>query len=203
MLKRFLFSIFVLTVFISCRAAEETVVNGQTRVETNIKTQQIDDKNSKSEAKSKTFAKAFIINKILSDNARDFVYTEHLVEFKDDDAQGISVFVDTKKKTSLKIETNNPQIRADFLESNGERYFVMAVASAGSGSCGDAIFAVVKISEKLDANMSKTNEPVCQGEYYDVKIESNDSEKDFYRRISIGSLKFNLNSFDWNKESKK
>jgi hypothetical protein len=203
MAAKVLFLISALVFFVSCRNAGETVVDGQTRVETNINTLRRDAESSRPKTKNKTFAKAFVTSEELGSDSREIVYTEHLIEFIDENSKGISIYVDNKKKTFLKIETNHPKIRTDFLESNGERFFVLVAGSAGFGSCADAIFAIVKLNEKLDVNISKPNEPDCQGESYDVKIENVSNKNDFYRQITVGSLKFNLKSFDWYKDFKK
>jgi hypothetical protein len=208
MFTKFLFFIFALTVFISCRTAGETVVNSQIRVETNqtkaetnVPQPVIKDKTSS--ALEKAFAKTFIVESKFDDAKGTIVYKDHLVEFKDDDLKGINIYVDGDKKASLKFETANPKVRTDFLDSNGERYFVLVIGAPGAGTCGDAIFAIVHIDEKLNVKISNPNEPDCQGELYSMKIENNSEEKDFSRQISIGELKFNLKTFKWSKESKK
>lgn len=54
-----------------------------------------------------------------------------------------------------------------------------------------------RLDENLNAKISKPNENACQGELYPVGIETVSREKEFYRQISIGDLKFNLETFDW------
>jgi hypothetical protein len=205
MFSRILFFTLLILFSFSCRYVGEKVVTSQSSIETNVNAQtageingSISEPNANNllpEADTGTFAKTFVVTGRFDDSKKAVVYTDHLIEFKA--KKGIGVYVDKKEKSLLKFETNNPKIRADFLESNGERLFVLVVGSAGFGSCGDSIFAVAKVNEKLDVKLSKTNAPDCQGEFYPVKIENADEKENFYRRISVGDLKFNVKSFEW------
>jgi hypothetical protein len=208
--------IFIFTLMFlvsSCRYVGENVVNSQSSVEANVNTQTVRESNERIsqsnknnltfEADANTFAKTFIVEGRF-DDSKGTIYTSHLVEFRDNSKE-ISIYVDNKKKSFLKFETNHPEVRTDFLESNGERLFVLVVGASGFGTCGDSIFAIVKIDEKLEVKLSKTNEANCQGEFYNVKIENinSDKPKEYYRQISIGDLRFNLETFNWQKAEKK
>ena len=99
----------------------------------------------------------------------------------------------------MKFDVSNPKVRADFLETNGDHLFVIVIRSLATGTCGDAVFAIVKIDNKLNVTLSNLNKPDCQGEMYPVKIENIkiDKPKEYFRQISIGNFKFNLESFEW------
>lgn len=80
--------------------------------------------------------------------------------------------------------------------------FVLPAGSSEFGSCGDSIFAVAQIIEKLEVKLSKTTAPACQGEFYPVKIETAD-KKGFAGRIFVGDLKFGVKTFAWGKAEPK
>ena len=209
MVNKIFFLIPLIVFSFSCRYVGEKVVNSQSSVETNANARTAgeikgnvskpNENNLPIETDTNIFAKTFVVTGRFDESKKNTIYDNHLIEFKDNDLRGVSVYVDKIEKASLKIETNRPELRTDFLESNGERLFVLVVGSSGFGSCGDSIFAIAQVDEKLEVRLSKTNEPACQGEFYPVKIESADKKDDFSRRIFIGDLKFDVKSFDWQK----
>jgi hypothetical protein len=191
--------------FVSCSSVEENTVTAQT-VNTNVRQSQSNNNSTQPEVKesqtkvpSNTFAKTFVVNSKFSDESNQTVYTENLVEFKDE-SDGVGIYVNSKKEAFQKSDGKYFKVRADFSETDGrQRYFVLVLSSA-MGTCADAVFAVAKIDGNLKVKISKLNEPECQGELYPVKLETVDEGKEFYRRISVGKLKFNLESFDWIKD---
>jgi len=209
MISKIFFLVPLIVFSFSCRYVGETAVSSQSSVETNANAQTAgeikgnvskpNENNLLIETDTNTFAKTFVVTGRFDESKKTTVYANHLIEFRDNDLRGISVYVDKIQKASLKIETNRPEVRTDFLESNGERLFVLVVGSSGFGSCGDSIFAIAQVNERLEVKLSKTNEPSCQGEFYPVKIENADKKEDFSRRIFIGDLKFDVKSFDWQK----
>jgi hypothetical protein len=213
MFSKILFLIPVVLFSFSCRYVGETVVNSQSAVETNVNTQsnrlikgsvsQPNENDLQVDAETQTFAKTFVVTGRFDQTKTTMVYTDHLIEFKDTDSKGISIDIDKIEKATLKVETNRPAVRTDFLESNGERLFVLVIGSSGFGSCGDSIFAIAQVNEKLEVKLSETNKPACQGEFYPIKIENTAKKEGFSRRLMIGDLKFDVRSFGWEKGKKK
>jgi len=192
-----------LSVFlVSCHSSVENAATAQTanapirEPQTNVKISESNVKKSESKNSGRLFFKTSIVNNAYQDDSGETADAGHAIEFRDD-SDGISVYIDDKKKVDLKLEGGRTKVSADFRESGGVRYFILIVSSAASGTCGDAGFAIVKIDENLNVKISEPNENACQGEFYRIGIETVSREKTSYRQISIGDLKFNLETFDW------
>lgn len=196
---------FALLCLISCQSGKRLNTNDQPVAvknnfqlseETDVNTSQFADK-PLPDGDAQTFAKTFFIKSRYDDSTNTIVHHPYLIEFKDDNSKGIGIYIDGKRKAFSKFENNTPELRADFLETNGDRYFVLVIAGAGTGTCGDGAFAVAKLDGDLKVRISRPNEPDCQGELYPIKIENIDKLNKYYRRISVGDLKFNVDSFEW------
>ncbi len=186
--------IFIIIHIVSCHSVGETIVSGQDNLKSNGSISRPITDNSPLKISIDTFAKAFVRISKFDNSKNTVVYAEHLIEFKSDDSK-ISIFIDSQQRDSVDVNTNSPEVIADFRESDDARYFVLVIA-ASAGTCGDGVFAVVKITADLNVEISKPDTK-CQGESYPIKIENIDKSNKFYRQISIGDLKFNLDKFDW------
>lgn len=197
MLRKISLSIFIFLIFVACRFDENVTIHSQT----NINTSQSNADTAANKTDTETFAKTFFVIGRFDDSLGKIAYQDHLIEFKDDVSTGLGIYVDSRRKSFLKIATSSPRLRADFLDAGGERYFVVAVGSRLTGTCGDESFVVFEIDDNLNVKMSEPNDSDCQGELYPVKIENVNlgKSKGSHRQISIGRLKFNLQSFDWSK----